>query len=269
MSTSTSDSEGYFELLDDRGFTSKVYRIPGTSKVCKISLDKCKSTNFLAEKTAYERFTARKAPLTILKYHGVDENHPGGLLLEYAENGNLRDYLWQCTVVERRPPPPELIYRWARQAAEALSFAHSCGVLHADIYCANFLLDSNFDLKVADFAGASIDGSESWSCYRYSHRLFGPEDDGNKPMKITVETEIFALGSAIYAMVQNHDPFVDLERSSDWVEMVRRIQKREMPDTSDLPVLGEVIRKCWKLEYSNMGEVVDAITTDEFTTTYA
>ncbi|KAF2808635.1 kinase-like protein [Mytilinidion resinicola] len=168
-------------------------------------------------------------------------------------------------MVEQSPPPPEHIYRWARQAAEALSFAHSCGVLHADIHCSNFLLDSNLDLKVADFAGASIDGSRSWSCYRYSHRLFEPGDDDcnkGKGMKITVQSEIFALGSAMYAMIQGHDPFVELEHANDWAEVRRRIQKREMPDTSCLPILAEVIRKCWNLEYATMREVLDAIEAD-------
>ncbi|KAF2498805.1 kinase-like protein [Lophium mytilinum] len=262
MSESTLSSKSSFELLDDRGYTATVYRIPGTKKVCKISLEKCQHTNFLAEKIAYERFAARKPPSTIPRYYGIDENHPGGLLLEYAEKGNLRDYLFLCNMIEQSPPSPELIYRWARQAAEALSFAHSCGVLHADIHCSNFLLDSNYDLKVADFAGASIDGSKSWSCYRYSHRLFEPGDnDGTKGkgMKITVRSEIFAMGSAMYAMVQGHDPFVELEYANDWEGVKRRILEKEMPDISCLPILGDVIRRCWDLEYAIMEEVLDAI----------
>jgi hypothetical protein len=44
------------------------------------------------------------------------------------------------------------------------------------ISAVNFLLDKNLDLKVTDFAGASIDGENSWSFYRITHRL--PDTDG-------------------------------------------------------------------------------------------
>jgi serine/threonine protein kinase len=80
-------------------------------------------------------------------------------------------------------------------------FAHSCGVSHFDIHYVNFLLDKNLDLKVADFAGASIDGGKSWSFYRITHQL--PDADGKdrQYMKITVASEIFTLDSAPYYMV--------------------------------------------------------------------
>ena len=76
--------------------------------------------------------------------------------------------------------------RWARQAAEALAFVHSCGVLYSDIHCVNFLLNKNLDLKVADFAGASIDGEKSWSFYRTTHQL--PDADGKDRPYIKITT---------------------------------------------------------------------------------
>lgn len=126
--------------------------------MCQPFLASCANTQFPVEVEAYERFTAWDHPATILKYYGREEHDPAGIVLELAERGNLYKYLWDNF---NDPPSRETLYRWARQAAEALAFAHSCGVLHSDIHYVNFLLDENLDLKVADFAGVSTDSSKS------------------------------------------------------------------------------------------------------------
>lgn len=79
--------------------------------------------------------------------------------------------------------------RWARQAAEALEFAHSLYIYNFDIHCLNFFLDRNLDLKVGAWAGASIDGGKSHSSYRLRHRLFdGGGNDVSKQSGISVFT---------------------------------------------------------------------------------
>jgi serine/threonine protein kinase len=168
------------------------------------------------------------------------------IVLELAEKGNLMEYLWDNSHQFNNPPSQDLLYRWALQAAEALAFTHSCGVLHSDIHCANFLLDENLNLKVADWAGASIDGGKSWSFYRITHRL--PNHPERKVKGTTIEIEIFGLGSALYYMVTGHDIFPELRYSRDKEEIIRRLREREFPDTGELKVLGPVISKCWNLE---------------------
>jgi len=97
----------------------------------------------------------------IPKYHCIDKNDPAGIIIEFVPNGNLYHHVDKC---KRQGflPSKENIYRWAHQAASAISFAHSLGIFHSDIHNVNFLLDSELDLRVADWAGASIDGSKSW-----------------------------------------------------------------------------------------------------------
>lgn len=245
-----------YELLD-KGYTAIVYRIPGTQNVCKSFPETSAKTHFLAEKEAYERFTARGHPATILKYFGVDDQVPFGIVLELAPKGTLYDYI---RFNHRNPPLRKTLHRWARQAAEALAFSHSCGVLHSDIHCVNFLLDENLDLKVADFAGASIDGGKSWSTYRLTHRLFGPNGNDNK--KITVASEIFAFGSALHYMVRGHDIFPELHYEQNREEIIQRLRERKLPPTNPLSALGNVIRKCWALEYEAMVNIVEDIDAD-------
>ncbi len=249
-------SQNHYEFLDE-GYTATVYRLPCTRKVCKLFLDGYKDTHFPVEKEAYERFTARGHPPTILKYYGVDKENPAGVILELAEKGNLHKYRWDSTRVFNNPPTRNDFYRWARQAVEALAFVHSCNILHCDIHCLNFLLDENLDLKVADFAAASIEGRKPNSLYRLTHQLF---IKGRDRKEISIASEIFALGSAMYYMVAGDAPFFpELDESRDREEIRRRIREKEFPDASELPALGAVIAKCWNLEYESMKDILKGI----------
>ncbi|CAC9889589.1 unnamed protein product, partial [Aureobasidium pullulans] len=90
-----------------------------------------------------------------------------------------------------------------RTTVQALQFAHGLGVLHLDIHCLNFFLTRDLDLK----ASASVDGEKSYCSYRYSYRLFGADGtDIVAESSVSVDTEIFALGTALYVMIAREEP---------------------------------------------------------------
>ncbi len=130
-----------------------------------------------------------------------------GLLLEFALNGNLYDYLTIHPEVslERR-------LAWCIQAIEAVSYIHSKRVLHCDIRHDNLLLDANLDLKLADFQGQHfsaggeilLDALSLESTKAYLPRK--PADHAS------VRTDLFALGSAIYFLMMGHEVFPDLDK---------------------------------------------------------
>jgi hypothetical protein len=68
-----------------------------------------------------------------------------------------------------------------------------------------------------------------------------------KATEITAITEIFASGTALYFMVIGHDPWPDLREPEDKREIKKVIQEKDFPDTSVLPVLGDIISKCWNI----------------------
>ena len=249
-------TEENYELIDS-GYTAKVYRIPGTQTVCKIFQAKHASSQFQVEVEAYTRLSSHNPPSSILQYHGISPDIPYSLILSYAAKGSLYKYIYDSQIYNTRPTPPTL-YRWAQQAATALSYAHQHNILHADIHTSNFVLDENLDLKLCDFGGASIDGGISWSFYRLTHRLFGEEGDV-PTMEITVASEIFALGSALFSMVGGEDLFPELDYKKDRAEIVGRFMEKRFPDTSSLLVLGDVILDCWNLRFATMEEVLERI----------
>lgn len=145
-------------------------------------------------------------------------------------------------------------------------------MLHCDIHCVNFLLDGELNLKVGDLAAAAVDGGRPNSWYRRTHQLVrkerGKEGGGGdgegrekeKGKEVSVASEVFALGSALYCMVVGHDLFEpELDYEADKEEIRRRISEREFPDVGGLEVLGGVVKKCWNLEYGDMQDVLEGI----------
>lgn len=256
-------TEGY-KVLDSDGYTSTIYYLPGDSpRVCKSFNEDCIKTHFPVEKRAYERFSAHSHPSSILKYYGIHDSIPAGIILELAEKQSLWRYRWDQKQFGNPDPEAEVLYRWAGQAAEALEFAHSLGVYNSDIHCVNCFLDQDLNLKVGDWAGASIDGSRSQSSYRLRCRLFDAAGtDIPRAMGITAITEVFALGTVMYSMVTCQDPWPDLREPEDREEIKKRIQRKDFPDTNGLTVLGDIISKCWNVEFISMTEVRHAIETE-------
>ena len=240
------------------GYTATIYHITSTQKICKSFNTGCIENHFRVEKQVYERFssTELERPQSISKYYGVHETESAGLILDLAANGSVYHYLWDH---HKGTPSPINLYRWARQAGEGLAYAHACGIMHCDIHCSNFVLDKDLNLKVIDWAGASINGSRSWSYYRLTHQL------PDKTKKYTPHMEIFASGSAMHYMVAGKDLYSELDQEADGDEIVARIKAKDLPDTRDFPVLGEVIRKCWNVEYDTMQDVIKAIKDEEHT----
>lgn len=255
--------EGY-TVFDNAGYTSTVYHLPGDPpRACKSFNEDCTKTHFPVEVEAYKRFSTNNHPSSILKYYGIHDAIPAGIILELAEKKSLHKYRWDQRQFGHPDPETEILYRWAGQAAEALEFAHALGVFNSDIHCVNFFLDRDLNLKVGDWAGASIDGSPSQSSYRLRYRLFDTSGrDIPRAMGITALTEIFALGTALYFMVAAQEPWPDLREPEDREEIKKRIQGKKFPDTSVLPVLGDVISRCWNVEFTSMTAVKDAIETE-------
>lgn len=241
-------------------------------------------TLFPVEKKVYERFTADATintnthkdeislarPGGLLRYYGVHSQIQNSIILEYAEGGNLHDFLFSpdfpnhMPMQNRKPlPSKQLLYKWATQASLALEYAHSLGIYHSDIHTLNFFLSAPpfLDLKVGDWAGAVFDGVKRSPCsYRYSHRLFTSEGiDVSAIEGVSVKTEIFAFGSALFVMIAGAEVWDDLEDGRDNEEIKRRIVQGNLPQTQGLRVLGGVVEGCWKGRFDNMAQIVEAI----------
>jgi serine/threonine protein kinase len=170
--------------------------------------------------------------------------------MECLENGDLKEYFLQ----NHQNITPQLRLRWSRQAAEALTVLHGVEVIHYDLSPRNFLLDSNLDLKIADFGGAALCGSDpsATPASRFRH----PGYDWN--IAPVFGDDIFSLGSLIYFIMTGSYPYEDV--SSDEVEKLYDVQ--QFPDVSSI-VCGAIVMQCWRRQVDSAQVIHDCITAIE------
>jgi len=190
---------------------------------------------------------------TVLKYPnrfiGFKGNHTDGLLLEHARNGSVTSYL----DINNLYSSTQDRLKWALQAVEGVAEMHKHGVLHCNIHTNNMLLDDNLDIKLCDFQGKLLNPNGTI-------RLDGPSSEDVKsmprsdPNTATQKTDIFALGSAIYFMMEGHPPFEELDPSNDAEQIVDKFRSRQFPALSEV-LVGEVVHKCWAGQYETAEEI--------------
>lgn len=136
---------------------------------------------------------------------------------------------------------------WIRDAAEGLRHIHSKGLVHADVACTN-MVSVQGRVKIIDFGGCSIDGSEAITGYNWYNKrsLVSPN----------VESDIFAFGCAVYEILTGKPPHHRLEDVAERGELVRRLYaEKQFPEVEGLP-LRELMLACWHGSLGSMDEVI-------------
>ena len=130
---------GVFSLV----FPTTVVKTPGGRELSQEQL--------AVERRIYERLGSHPRITTLISIY------EGSIVLERRQYP-LRKRLWDLRDKDERPDRADLL-RWPSQMSLGLQHAHSCRVFQVDIGAHNVLLDWEDNLKLPDFAGASIDGS--------------------------------------------------------------------------------------------------------------
>jgi serine/threonine protein kinase len=140
-----------------------------------------------------------------------DANGAAFIAMEYVEGRSLRDWL------DEGPLPLADAVGCARQAADALAYAHDHGVIHRDFKAANAIISGAGRLKVVDFglarrrdertaetttvASVVAAGTAAGTPYAMApEQVRGDPADGR--------TDIWALGVLMYEMVSGTKPFL-------------------------------------------------------------
>ncbi|EXJ89724.1 serine/threonine protein kinase [Capronia epimyces CBS 606.96] len=137
------------------------------------------------------------------------------------------------------------------QAATGLQYLHNYNIIQADVGCRNMII-AHGDLKLIDFEGCSIDGKGPTSSYKwFSYKPSTP--------RATVQTDIFALGCAIYEIVTGNPPHYELKGMKNAQERVERLyESNQFPDVADLP-MGAIMLDCWHGKFKSIREAVERI----------
>lgn len=122
------------------------------------------------------------------------------------------------------------------QAAEALHHAHEMGIVHRDIKPSNLLLDTESNIRIADFGLAQIKGEPGITVtgdWVGTLRYMSPEQAYAKRVVVDHRTDIYSLGVTLYELLTLH-PLFERARGTELMRKIafedprppRRINKR-------------------------------------------
>ncbi len=112
--------------------------------------------------------------------------------------------------------------QWTLQAAEALEYSHTQGIVHRDIKPANLLIDDAGKLWVADFgvARALVDCNLTLTGTLVgTPRYMSPEQTGGFQTGVGFATDIYSLGATLYELVALEPAYP----GSDYSQLLVRI----------------------------------------------
>jgi serine/threonine protein kinase len=142
-------------------------------------------------------------PNAISVFDVVDEDGAPCLIMEYLPSKSLA-----MVMSERGPLPAREVARIGAQSAAALAAAHAAGIVHRDIKPGNILLGDDGTVKITDFgiSRASDDVTVTKTgMIAGTPAYLAPEAAvGNDP---TPASDVFSLGSTLYAAVEGEPPF--------------------------------------------------------------
>jgi eukaryotic-like serine/threonine-protein kinase len=161
---------------------------------------------FKREARAQARLSSHRHVVTIYDVgHATEVDEPIGrpfIVMEYLSGGTVADALRVGEVTHTQT------VRWLREAADALDFAHSRGVIHRDIKPANFLLDGDRVLHVADFGIAQLGTEDTYSSTGQvlgTAAYIAPEQVVGRPA--TEASDRYSLAVTAYELLVGERPF--------------------------------------------------------------
>ncbi|MCU0879400.1 MAG: protein kinase [Pirellulaceae bacterium] len=156
---------------------------------------------FLAEAKTLAKF---KHPGIVTVYDaGVDELVGCYIVMEYVDGRSLKE------VMKAGKVPHEQAAKYIAQAAEAVHYAHKQNLIHRDLKPANLLLDTEGNLKVADFGLAIFEeqqrdhAGEIAGTFSYC----SPEQIRGEVHHLDGRTDIWSLGVILYELFTGRRPF--------------------------------------------------------------
>ncbi len=154
--------------------------------------------------------------------------------------------------------------RLAVEIANGLSFAHSKGIVHADMKPANVLLDDNGHAKIADFGIARAPQEDAPTPQLFATAMYvAPERVEGKAL--SGASDIYGLGLVLYEMLVGRPPFTSANPA---VLLRDHVVRQAVPPShlrQSLPrELDDVVMKCLAkdpaLRYQRASDVTKALT---------
>lgn len=123
------------------------------------------------------------------------------IVMEYVPGTSLKQRIERVGAL-----PVGHAIRFTDEIAAGLTFAHSRGIVHADLKPSNIMLDTDDHAKICDFGIARTPQEDADSPQLFATALYvAPERVEGRPA--SVATDIYGLGLVLYEMLVGKPPF--------------------------------------------------------------
>nr|HMN29901.1 serine/threonine-protein kinase [Caldilineaceae bacterium] len=272
MANLTGSKLGKYEIVERlaQGGMAEVYKAfqPGVERLVVIKV----LHDHLAESADFRtRFQREARAIGSLQHPHIvriidsdAENERYYMVMDYVEGGSLAEY-----IKERQRLPVEEALPIGGQVANALAYAHTCGIIHRDIKPSNILFvdDTQHRVVLADFGLARLceEGAAHLTMtgamvgtptYMSPEAVRGEVCDGR--------ADIFSLGVVLYELVTGKTPYVANTPYSMMMKMTNEPlpSPRTLNPALPLPVeelLLKALAKSPEERFSSADELAQAI----------
>jgi serine/threonine-protein kinase len=239
---------GHYELIEEigRGGMATVCRAVDTRNDTEVAI-KILSPTISGDNRFVRRFKREGSLLASLHHPNIvpvlgygDSKGMAYMVMPYIKGVSLQDRLERGRINKKERE------RWIAQIADALTFAHSQGIIHRDVKPSNVMIDKSGNALLTDFGLArEVEGSNTLtgSMLLGTPAYMAPEQ--GRGDLVDARSDQYSFGVILYQLVTNKLPF---EADSPMGTVLKHIQEpvpRPSRFVNDMsPALERVILKC-------------------------
>jgi len=173
-------------------------------------------------------------PYVIRQYGIIKIDNRDYIMMEYASNGTLKDYIIQNKLSWDEK------YQLAKDITRGVQKIHEQGILHRDIKNINILMDHKNRPKLADFGFAKHDISKSSNNSALTVCWSPPESFNGQYID---KSDIFSLGMVFWNIACEVEPYNGLIPN----EILKRVFNYDLPAIPEnAPAdFKDIIKMCW------------------------
>ncbi|KAF4361403.1 hypothetical protein F8388_012863 [Cannabis sativa] len=167
----------------------------------------------------------------VVKCHSIFQNPSGefGIVMEYMDSGTLENVLKSEGAFSESK-----VADVAKKLLNGLHYLHSNKIIHRDIKPANLLVNSNMEVKIADFGVSKILGRTLDTCNsfvgtcaymspeRFDSQTYDENHDG-------YAGDIWSLGVTLMELYMGHFPLLPPGERADWPTLMCVVCFGELP----------------------------------------
>ncbi|XP_077214538.1 serine/threonine-protein kinase STY13-like [Tasmannia lanceolata] len=162
------------------------------------------------------------------------------IVTEYAKGGSVRQFLMRR---QNRSVPLKLAVKQALDVARGMAYVHGLGFIHRDLKSDNLLIFADKSIKIADFGVARIEvQTEGMTPETGTYRWMAPEMIQHRPYNQKVD--VYSFGIVLWELITGMLPFQNMTAVQAAFAVVNKGVRPIIPSDC-LPVLGEIMTRCW------------------------